>query len=116
CRRRRGSARRGAGRRERSARIRSEAPRRFQGAAQDRYPPRNPEGGDGQDSAHRTGPEARADVTSQMALDAGFCDLDGTLTDPKSGITLSIQYAMTKRERAAPAAHELYSYIGPPLR
>jgi len=51
-----------------------------------------------------------------MALDAVFFDLDGTLTDSKVGITRSIQYAMTKMERAAPAAHELYSYIGPPLR
>jgi len=51
-----------------------------------------------------------------MPLDAVFFDLDGTLTDSKVGITRSIQYAMIKMERAAPAAHELYSYIGPPLR
>jgi phosphoglycolate phosphatase len=51
-----------------------------------------------------------------MAQDAVFFDLDGTLTDSKVGITRSIQYAMTKIGRAAPPAHELYSYIGPPLR
>ncbi len=51
-----------------------------------------------------------------MRLDAVFFDLDGTLTDSKVGITRSIQYAMTKMGRTAPAAHELYPYIGPPLR
>jgi phosphoglycolate phosphatase len=51
-----------------------------------------------------------------MAQEAVFFDLDGTLTDSKVGITRSIQFAMTKMGRAAPAAHELYSYIGPPLR
>jgi phosphoglycolate phosphatase len=51
-----------------------------------------------------------------MAQDAVFFDLDGTLTDSKVGITRSIQYAMTKIGRAAPPTHELYSYIGPPLR
>ena len=51
-----------------------------------------------------------------MGLDAVFFDLDGTLTDSKVGITRSIQYAMTKMGRPAPAAHELYAYIGPPLR
>jgi phosphoglycolate phosphatase len=51
-----------------------------------------------------------------MVQDAVFFDLDGTLTDSKVGITRSIQYAMTKMGRATPAAHDLYSYIGPPLR
>ena len=31
-----------------------------------------------------------------MNLDAIYFDLDGTLTDPKPGITRSIQYALQK--------------------
>jgi phosphoserine phosphatase len=34
-------------------------------------------------------------------------DLDGTLTDPKVGITQSIRYALTELTGAAPAAEEL---------
>jgi phosphoglycolate phosphatase len=44
-----------------------------------------------------------------------FFDLDGTLTDPKHGITRSIQYALTKLGREAPAEDELTWCIGPPL-
>lgn len=43
-------------------------------------------------------------------------DLDGTLTDPKSGITNSIRYALTKLGRSCPAATELEWCIGPPLQ
>lgn len=46
---------------------------------------------------------------------AVFFDLDGTLTDPKPGITDSIRYAMTKLGREAPPAEELLWCIGPPL-
>lgn len=43
-------------------------------------------------------------------------DLDGTLTDPKTGITRCIQYALTMLGRDAPHADELEWCIGPPLR
>jgi len=42
-------------------------------------------------------------------------DLDGTLTDPKLGITRSIQYALRRRGIAPPDADELETFIGPPL-
>lgn len=45
-----------------------------------------------------------------------FFDLDGTLTDPKPGITRSIQYALAKLDRAVPSEDELTWCIGPPLR
>lgn len=47
---------------------------------------------------------------------AVFFDLDGTLTDPKSGITRCIRYALEKLDVAAPAEDELTWCIGPPLR
>lgn len=43
-----------------------------------------------------------------------FFDLDGTLTDPKIGITRSIRYAMEKLDVAVPDK-ELTWCIGPPL-
>lgn len=49
-------------------------------------------------------------------LDAIFFDLDGTLTDPKVGITKSIQYALEQMGAASPSLDELASLIGPPLR
>jgi len=42
-------------------------------------------------------------------------DLDGTLTDPKEGITKSIQYALNKMGLAFPSGDELEWSIGPPL-
>jgi phosphoglycolate phosphatase len=42
-------------------------------------------------------------------------DLDGTLTDPKPGITACIQYALTRLGRVPPAADALEWCIGPPL-
>ena len=45
-----------------------------------------------------------------------FFDLDGTLTDPKPGITRSIQYALDKLDRVVPSEDELTWCIGPPLR
>ncbi|NBJ10237.1 HAD family hydrolase [Microvirga arsenatis] len=42
-------------------------------------------------------------------------DLDGTLTDPKTGITRSIQYALDRLGRPVPDADELTWMIGPPL-
>jgi phosphoglycolate phosphatase len=44
-----------------------------------------------------------------------YFDLDGTLTDPRPGITRSIQYALRKLDRAAPSEDELTWCIGPPL-
>jgi phosphoglycolate phosphatase len=50
-------------------------------------------------------------------MDAIFFDLDGTLTDPKPGITRSIQYALGKLDHPAiPTEDELTWCIGPPLR
>lgn len=49
-------------------------------------------------------------------MDTIFFDLDGTLTDPKPGITRSMQYALEKLGRPVPAQDELTWCIGPPLR
>src|SRR4030088_39760 len=49
-------------------------------------------------------------------MTAIYFDLDGTLTDPKPGITRSIQYALGKLGRAIPSEEELTWCIGPPLR
>jgi phosphoglycolate phosphatase len=49
-------------------------------------------------------------------MDAIFFDLDGTLTDPKPGITRSIQYALQKLDLPVPSQDELTWSIGPPLR
>jgi phosphoglycolate phosphatase len=43
-------------------------------------------------------------------------DLDGTLTDPKEGITRSIQFSLEKLGVTVPAADQLTWCIGPPLR
>ena len=43
-------------------------------------------------------------------------DLDGTLTDPKEGITRCIQFAIDKLGREIPQADDLLWCIGPPLR
>jgi phosphoglycolate phosphatase len=42
-------------------------------------------------------------------------DLDGTLTNPKLGITKSIQYALSSRGIQITDLNELTKYIGPPL-
>ena len=49
-------------------------------------------------------------------MTAIYFDLDGTLTNPKPGISRSIQYALTRLDRAAPTEDELTWCIGPPLR
>src|SRR5436190_21055145 len=54
---------------------------------------------------------------TDMTMDAIFFDLDGTLTDPKPGITRSIQYALQKLDHhTIPTEDELTWCIGPPLR
>ena len=45
-----------------------------------------------------------------------FFDLDGTLTDPKIGITKSVQYALKKFGIEVKNADDLRPFIGPPLR
>lgn len=49
-------------------------------------------------------------------IDTIFFDLDGTLTDPKIGITGSIQYALDKLKIPVPTQDQLTWCIGPPLR
>jgi phosphoglycolate phosphatase len=44
-----------------------------------------------------------------------YFDLDGTLTDPKPGITRSIQYALEQLGQHVPSEDELTWCIGPPL-
>ena len=44
-----------------------------------------------------------------------FLDLDGTLTDPKPGITRSIRHALHALGHVAPAEDALTWCIGPPL-
>jgi phosphoglycolate phosphatase len=44
-----------------------------------------------------------------------YFDLDGTLTDPKPGITRSIQYALERLGQHVPGEDELTWCIGPPL-
>ena len=49
-------------------------------------------------------------------MSAIYFDLDGTLTNPKPGITGSIQYALQKLDLPVPSQDELTWCIGPPLR
>jgi phosphoglycolate phosphatase len=43
-------------------------------------------------------------------------DLDGTLTDPKIGITRSVQYALSSFGINEPSLDNLINFIGPPLK
>jgi phosphoglycolate phosphatase len=45
-----------------------------------------------------------------------FFDLDGTLTNPESGITRCIAHALNSLDRPSPPTDFLRRYIGPPLR
>jgi phosphoglycolate phosphatase len=49
-------------------------------------------------------------------IDTALLDLDGTLTDPKPGITRCIAHALERMGRASPPSEELLFAIGPPLR
>lgn len=51
-----------------------------------------------------------------MAFTTLLFDLDGTLTDPKVGITESIRYALLKLKRPYPPDASLDWCIGPPLQ
>jgi len=48
-------------------------------------------------------------------MSAIFFDLDGTLIDPKEGITLSIQHALREMGGDVPSQSDLTWCIGPPL-
>ncbi len=48
-------------------------------------------------------------------MSAIFLDLDGTLIDPKEGITLSIQHALREIGAEVPDQNDLTWCIGPPL-
>ena len=43
-------------------------------------------------------------------------DLDGTIIDPKEGITKSVAYALNKFEIKVDNLNELCKFIGPPLK
>jgi phosphoglycolate phosphatase len=49
------------------------------------------------------------------SLYSAFFDLDGTLTDPKPGITRCIQYALERLGFPVPSENDLVWCIGPPL-
>lgn len=49
-------------------------------------------------------------------MKAVLFDLDGTLTDPREGITRSLAHALERMGLAPPAAESLTFAIGPPLR
>ena len=50
-----------------------------------------------------------------MTYQTVLFDLDGTLTDPKEGITKSVQYALEKMGIVEPDLEVLIPFIGPPL-
>ena len=45
-----------------------------------------------------------------------FFDLDGTITDPKEGITKAVEYALLKFGIKIADRNLLLPFIGPPLR
>lgn len=51
-----------------------------------------------------------------MNYEVVLFDLDGTLIDPKEGITKSVQYALGKMNVEVASCDELESFIGPPLQ
>lgn len=53
---------------------------------------------------------------SENTISTLFFDLDGTLTDPREGITRCIQHGLEQIGRPFPPQAELVQYIGPPLR
>ena len=50
-----------------------------------------------------------------MSFDRIFFDLDGTLTDPKIGITSAVMHALEHYGFPIPPREELLFFIGPPL-
>lgn len=59
---------------------------------------------------------ARPRLAGRERLKAILFDLDGTLTDPREGITRSIAYALERMGLAPPPLEQLTFAIGPPLR
>jgi phosphoglycolate phosphatase len=59
---------------------------------------------------------ARARLALRAALNAFLFDLDGTLTDPREGITRSIAHALVRMGVEPPPLDHLTFAIGPPLR
>lgn len=51
-----------------------------------------------------------------MKKDIFLFDLDGTITDPKVGITRSVQYSLSKLGIDVADPDDLQCFIGPPLR
>jgi phosphoglycolate phosphatase len=51
-----------------------------------------------------------------MSYSSIFFDLDGTLTDPKVGITSSVRFALSRFGIHEPDPEALVPYIGPPLQ
>ena len=49
-------------------------------------------------------------------MNTALFDLDGTLTDPREGITRSLAYALERMGLDPPALDDLVFAIGPPLR
>jgi phosphoglycolate phosphatase len=59
---------------------------------------------------------ARARLAGRAPLKALLFDLDGTLTDPREGITRSIAHALARMGVEPPPLDQLTFAIGPPLR
>ena len=57
----------------------------------------------------------RSIVDSERRYEVVLFDLDGTLTDPKPGITRSVRYALEHLGVAVPDLEALTRFIGPPL-
>lgn len=53
---------------------------------------------------------------SRLTASTLLFDLDGTLTDPREGITRCLQHGLEQLGRSFPDQAELVQYIGPPLR
>ncbi len=53
---------------------------------------------------------------TEQRISTLFFDLDGTLTDPREGITRCYQYSLEQLGYPYPTQAELVQYIGPPLR
>jgi len=53
---------------------------------------------------------------SGLTVSTLLFDLDGTLTDPREGITRCLQHGLEQLGRSFPDQAELVQYIGPPLR
>ena len=54
--------------------------------------------------------------TETGPVDTVLLDLDGTLTDPKRGITQCIAHALSQMGAKVPSTNDMLFAIGPPLR